>query len=70
MRAKVLIAACIATAIFMLDVGSATARRLAITNAEKGFKIVWERFRVEAEGTGGGTIVCPLTLTGTFEVAN
>ncbi|HXE45916.1 MAG TPA: hypothetical protein VN635_12045 [Conexibacter sp.] len=60
---KLVLAAIMAAAILGAAVSAASARNFEITNWERGFRIVWSTFRIEA---GGREVACPITLEGTF----
>jgi hypothetical protein len=65
-HSKVVLAVLCAALLLSAAVGTASANRLEITNAERGFRVVWppeERLQFEAAGK---VIKCPVTIEGTF----
>lgn len=62
-RSKLLVAVVTATAFLGLAVGSASANRLEVTNAERGFRFAWNEWHFSVSGE---TITCRLTLEGSF----
>lgn len=62
-RTRAVISALAAAAALMLATSAASAGRLELTNAERGFRFVWTPITFEAAGT---SVRCNLTLEGSF----
>lgn len=62
-RSKLFLVAIATTALLGLAVGTASANRLEVTNAERGFRLAWNELHFAA---GGNTVTCRVTLEGSF----